>query len=870
MSRGGDDGLRGRGRGTPVAGIDVDVGDQVNTPGGMHGTVKFIGPVKGKAGVFVGVELDPDMAGRGKNDGAVDGVRYFTTAHPNSGIFVPLARAQKRNSASSSNPPPTPTLLGLSSPTGTSALSPPSYPTPRRSESPFGYNNNNPNRSGIGLAPSSRPSLPRPESPVRKTTPAPPARGLQPPGTPRNVSSAMGGRFGGPSQMAGKMNYGRPRASSIASTVNGGMAHPERPGTSTGFSGPTPRISHTPKHSGSSLGLKQPKNPGQGGLRSGSSMGMRSISSLGRHSEGQEDLQEETSQGDSGIGLVRAEENDYDNSNGRASSGSTSALEDKLAEKDQQLQEQAAQLLEMEASFSELQSLIQNAQPPTTSPISIRGGTFDDADATQLRALLREKTERIQVLTAEFDAHRADFRSTIDTLELASTETERVYEMKVQELMSEIQELQARTEDVESVARQLKQLEELVAELEEGLEDARRGEAEARGEVEFLRGEVERCREELRREKEKSAAAVANAAVGKLMRTGSIDSEVEKKDDEIRGLKAIIHSLSRDAVPAEDGGHAAAHLGALRRINGETGDGDELTIERNTREKLEREVNELQGLIDRKATREDELEKEIELLRKRKETRASGASGSISEKTAPGSWGRSSGERHRPSFSAADTEGATTASEGGSRGTIGSWRRTRKSSASSMAAAEKEESTPAAAVSSAALAPITAEGSDAEGMWCEICETAGHDILTCTSMFGSAAGGPASAGPEGEKPLPTPPTLHAKEATNGDDETKTIASENDHIEPPLNINGNSNGVSPGSASFMEEEERRRIGGLERKRSVHLPAPPPMVSVDSSFGPVAGKESGVVEMDKWCAMCERDGHDSVDCPLEMDY
>lgn len=69
----GDEGLRGRGRATPING-DVDVGDQVNTPGGMHGTVKFIGSVKGKAGVFVGVELDPDMAGRGKNDGAVDGL----------------------------------------------------------------------------------------------------------------------------------------------------------------------------------------------------------------------------------------------------------------------------------------------------------------------------------------------------------------------------------------------------------------------------------------------------------------------------------------------------------------------------------------------------------------------------------------------------------------------------------------------------------------------------------------------------------------------------------------------------------------------------------------------------------------------------
>jgi hypothetical protein len=52
---------------------DVEVGDQVNTPGGMFGTVKFIGSVKGKAGMFIGVELDGELTGRGKNDGSVDG-----------------------------------------------------------------------------------------------------------------------------------------------------------------------------------------------------------------------------------------------------------------------------------------------------------------------------------------------------------------------------------------------------------------------------------------------------------------------------------------------------------------------------------------------------------------------------------------------------------------------------------------------------------------------------------------------------------------------------------------------------------------------------------------------------------------------------
>lgn len=38
--------------------------------------------------------------------------------------------------------------------------------------------------------------------------------------------------------------------------------------------------------------------------------------------------------------------------------------------------------------------------------------------------------------------NRADFRSTIDTLEMASTETERVYEQQVDELLQQVRELQ--------------------------------------------------------------------------------------------------------------------------------------------------------------------------------------------------------------------------------------------------------------------------------------------------------------------------------------------------------------------------------------------------------------------------------------------
>jgi hypothetical protein len=54
-------------------GREIAVGDVVDVPGDMHGLVKFVGSVRGKKGVFAGVELAKEFASRGKNDGDVDG-----------------------------------------------------------------------------------------------------------------------------------------------------------------------------------------------------------------------------------------------------------------------------------------------------------------------------------------------------------------------------------------------------------------------------------------------------------------------------------------------------------------------------------------------------------------------------------------------------------------------------------------------------------------------------------------------------------------------------------------------------------------------------------------------------------------------------
>jgi len=56
-----------------MAGEDISIGDTVDVPGSMYGTVRFVGTVAGRKGTFAGVELHQDFASRGKNSGDVDG-----------------------------------------------------------------------------------------------------------------------------------------------------------------------------------------------------------------------------------------------------------------------------------------------------------------------------------------------------------------------------------------------------------------------------------------------------------------------------------------------------------------------------------------------------------------------------------------------------------------------------------------------------------------------------------------------------------------------------------------------------------------------------------------------------------------------------
>ncbi len=477
-------------------------------------------------------------------------------------------------------------------------------------------------------------------------------------------------------------------------------------------------------------------------------------------------------------------------------------LRRQLEERDRQLKEQASSLAEMESSLVEVQTLMNSPEVGSRQ----NRGSMEDKDASQLRALLREKNEKIAMLTAEFDAHRADFRSTIDTLELASTETERVYEKRVEDLLQEVRELAERGEDVDSVARQLKQLEELVQELEEGLEDARRGEAEARGEVEFLRGEVERTRSELRREREKAAATMNGGANGD---SGNLSKELEQRDDEIRGLKAIIHSLSRDAVPDMGSPNGDLQKTPTNRQSSSrrqlSNGGLDSLDDRIAREKLEREVAELRATVETKVNREDELERELERLR-----RGSASNGTNNQRASAMSTGTVTQEH---------------SSIRDSKGTVVSWRdRDTRASPENHRRGNTLETM-----------PESDTYSSANESFCELCETSGHDILTCTNMFSPNGGAPHEAN-------------HLR---TGKDVVKA-------------------GLSP--KPTHDEYKPAPLSPMKTKasmNSLHQHASPPVRIIPNPMesGPVAGKESGVVNMDKWCGVCEREGHDSIDCPFE---
>ncbi|CDW60051.1 CAP GLY domain containing protein [Trichuris trichiura] len=75
---------------TPSARVNLRLGDQVVVSGYKQGTLRYLGTTDFAAGVWAGIELDQPY---GKNDGSVQGKRYFA-CKPSYGLFAPVEKVE--------------------------------------------------------------------------------------------------------------------------------------------------------------------------------------------------------------------------------------------------------------------------------------------------------------------------------------------------------------------------------------------------------------------------------------------------------------------------------------------------------------------------------------------------------------------------------------------------------------------------------------------------------------------------------------------------------------------------------------------------------------------------------------------------------
>merc|ERR1719361_3236112 len=69
----------------------VTVGDKVRLTKDLMGTVRFVGEIQGRKGIYYGIEL---TEAKGKSNGAVGNVRYFKCKNKR-GLFLRFARIQE-------------------------------------------------------------------------------------------------------------------------------------------------------------------------------------------------------------------------------------------------------------------------------------------------------------------------------------------------------------------------------------------------------------------------------------------------------------------------------------------------------------------------------------------------------------------------------------------------------------------------------------------------------------------------------------------------------------------------------------------------------------------------------------------------------
>ncbi|ANB11428.1 hypothetical protein AWJ20_4238 [Sugiyamaella lignohabitans] len=389
----------------------LNIGDTVTLPEGQRAILRFVGKIQGKPGEYAGVELIGDYESQGRHSGTYNGVSYFTTSRPNTGLFITYSKligSSLRNSG-----PPNGAISGVAPPGSITR-----------------------NRLSMGPGSVNRPQLHHPHSQGQQSA------ALQ--ASPSAKSSSISKRT--------SLVPTLPTTPRRNTTANGNLMGNGTPGLGPAPQGPyfmSPPQGRRTTTTGSNTSLHQ---------SSGSISRSNSVRTPDTASRS--------------VNRVTRQQSAEDEARIAALSRELEEAKLTINEKDKFLEEQAVLLRDVEESLHEFQMLAKSQEEKQDSA----AGPYD---IDTLLKTIEERDRKINTLRTEFENNRQEFRLTIDSLQLDLQETAEVYE-------TEIRTLKENAEQAEVIHGRIAELQFMVTSLEKGLKLSQKSEESARQQLSNL------------------------------------------------------------------------------------------------------------------------------------------------------------------------------------------------------------------------------------------------------------------------------------------------------------------------------------------------------------------------------------------------
>jgi len=291
---------------------------------------------------------------------------------------------------------------------------------------------------------------------------------------------------------------------------------------------------------------------------------------------------------------------------------------------------------------------------------------------------------------------------------------------------------------------------------------------------------------------------------------------VEQKDAEIRELEAVIQQLRFEAQPENNQGE--------RRLE------DQLAALKGNLEMLSEQNTELKAQLTTKTAREEALEVDLADLRRLQNSRPhhtpSPSASSISARNTYDQQqhqarGGSPVRRPAPIMTRANQSPVVPAGSSPMRLGLG---------LGMLNGMRGIESSSARRDSLGASIPSPHSTTADTRKHCDMCDGDGHDATSCRR--------------------------HSSAYRNGDEDDDDDDDDQglDGIDAELERAHLDTTLSPSPSPHTHASEHEQ-------QPVYDP---------TGTGPAPGKRTRRIDMTKWCALCERDGHESVDCPFEEEW